>query len=222
MNRDIYISDQFNTLRRCNRLYWLKYIRGLNVTDLAQDYFLGKSVHALVNYHLKGYDVGFLLQNADAEVTSRWNLLKDKWLKDKTAIKSESSFMCRLSSTSFWLKGRMDAVFFDEKKNLYTIADWKTGENIPSNPYENFQHIVYLYSFFKLMQQQNRQIRHEDLIFKYIKISDVIEEHDFHYSKELEVSYEKLMLKNVKTIKLLENGELSAGVKECTIKKMQV
>ena len=151
-NNSTFVSDQFECWQKCQKLYYYKYVKELNWPDTEQDYRLGISVHALINYYLKGFNVDNLLIHADNDVIDCWNNIKSNSLFDNKVLLTEWSFNSRIKNSNYWLNGRIDAVFYNEKEKKYIIADWKTGE-LPKHPEKKFQHKIYLYSFFNAQKR---------------------------------------------------------------------
>lgn len=221
MNKNTFIHDQFNTWKKCKKRYYLKYIKELNLPELQVDFKLGKSVHALINYRLKGFDVDFLVEKADLNIKNVWELIKtdseiQELLKNKLIV-TEWGFNSRIGETNNWLVGRIDAVFYDEVAKKYIIADWKTGKFIPKNTDDNFQHIVYLYAFYNAHKDLGLDIKPDDLVFQYVKIRDDVEINSIPYSEEQYLQDEKLLEKCVKEIEIEKdfNPAEPCGIKGC-------
>lgn len=219
MKDKIFTADQFNTWKRCPAQYYLKYIRALKYPDVLSDYEVGKSLHALLNYHLRGYDVDFFLKNASIDILSRWNLIKNHNILNNAIYKSEWPFLTRVGNSPYWVKGRIDAVFFDPENNKYIIADWKTGENIPKKPLDSFQHIIYLYSFYKLAKSLNVQITQDDVSFCYVKITDEVLLSEFKYSSADEIMFEKMLNSSIKGMISFTKDDFEEGKYNCSLRK---
>jgi hypothetical protein len=216
MDKYTFNSDKISVWQQCRRKFYLKYIKEIKVPDIENNLELGKSVHALINYYLKGYEVDFLLKNASDDVRNVWKVAKkSNFLSKKDVFLTEWQFNCNLKGADYWLNGRIDAVFFDRNTSKYTIIDWKTGQNIPKDAKLNPQTMIYLYSFFKAQNDLKISLNHADLAFEYVKISDSIMTTRIDYSSELEKAYEKRLLV---TFKEIENEKDFSRAEVCTSK----
>lgn len=213
--------DCFNTWQTCRRKYYYKYIKELKLPEFHEDYELGKSVHALIDYHLRGLKTAHLLENASSEVINCWNSIKTNPIFDKKVIATEWSFNCAFSSQTCWLIGRIDAIFFDEEKNKYIIADWKTGKFIPKKIDTNFQHKLYLYAFYQSRKDLGLDFEPKNLCFQYFKIlPDSVEITEIDFSEENLLEYEKTfayIIKKMESIKEISKQD-SCPDKYCQYK----
>jgi len=212
MKNNLLNHDRFNTWQTCRKKYYLKYIKELKYPEFHQDYELGKSVHALIDYHLRGLNIEHLLKNTDNKIIDRWNAIKNHPILDKKVIKTEWGFNTSLKETPCWLIGRIDAVFFDEEKGKYIIADWKTGI-IPKNIDTNFQHRIYLYALYQSRKDLGIDFKPENLVFQYFKIiPESVEITEIVFSEE---KYEENF---VKIIKKIENTDAFPAQENCNVK----
>ena len=137
MNENIFTHDNFNTWQTCQKKYYLKYVKKLNWPNFNRDYELGQKVHALIDYYLRGLEINHLLKDAPDDVLECWDLIKNNSVINKKLIKTEWSFNSRIKNTKSaennknnektenWLKGRIDAVFYDTEQKKYIITDRK-------------------------------------------------------------------------------------------------
>lgn len=134
----IYSPQMLNTYTECPAKYYFRYIKNINIPQLDNTFILGKNIHALASYHLKGQDISlFTLSEKEQEM---WNtLLMLKYFKYKT-IQVESNISCKINN--IWIGGRIDALVKNENDEYY-ILDYKTGQ-IPKTPEYDFQTIIYL------------------------------------------------------------------------------
>jgi len=215
MKNNLLNHDRFNTWQTCRKKYYFKYIKELKYPEFHQDYELGKSVHALIDYHLRGLETELFLQNADNKIIDRWNAIKNHPILDKKVIKTEWGFNTNLKGTPCWLIGRIDAVFFDEENGKYIIADWKTGV-IPKNIDTNFQHQIYLYALYQSRKDLGIDFNPENLVFQYFKIiPDSVEITEITFSEEKLLEYEKNF---VKIINKIENTVDFPAQENCQVK----
>lgn len=204
MKNPLFNHDRFNTWQSCHKKYYFKYIKELKFPEFHQDYELGTSVHALIDYNLRGLEVKNLLENADKDIKNNWNSIKNHPIMEKKLIKTEWSFTTAVPNTDCWLIGRIDAIFFDEEKGKYIIADWKTGKyGVPKNINKDFQHKIYLYALYKSRKDLGLNFKPEELCFQYFKISpDGVEPTEIKFSEESMREYEE---KFVSIIRRIEN-----------------
>ncbi|MDD3012507.1 MAG: PD-(D/E)XK nuclease family protein [Candidatus Gastranaerophilales bacterium] len=204
MDKHTFNHDKFNTWKNCPRRYFYKYIRELNWPELSDDYKLGVSIHRLMDYYLRGFDVDNLVNNADQDVQEVWNNIKDYELLKNKVIATEWGFNCRIGKTNYWLNGRIDAIFHDKESGKYIIADWKTGI-IPKNPEETFQHIIYLYAFYKCHKDLKLDIKPENLMFQYIKVSNQIDTFSIDFLQNKITQYEDILANKINEIESATN-----------------
>ncbi|MFA6989413.1 MAG: PD-(D/E)XK nuclease family protein, partial [Candidatus Gastranaerophilaceae bacterium] len=169
MHKYTYTNSQLNTWSECKKKYYFKYVKKINIPEKPAAYELGRNVHSLINYYLRGHDIAIIEKNLDTETKTHWFALKNYSLLKNKVLKSEWEFNSKIGETKYWLNGRVDAIFGDEKNNKYIIADWKTGQNIPKNPESSLQSASYLYSVFRAQKDLKLSINYEDLSFLYIK-----------------------------------------------------
>ncbi len=215
--------DCLNTWQTCPKKYYYKYIKEIKFPEFHNDYELGKSVHALIDYYLRGLEIKHLLKEADKEIISRWNIIKKEPILNKKIIKTELGLNTPIKNTPYWLTGRIDAVFYDEEENKYIIADWKTGKYIAKNIHVNFQHKIYLYAFYQSRRDLGLDFKPKNLIFKYFNIfPDSLEITEIDFSKEKLLEYEQNFVniaKNIeKTVCFQYTGNCTSKI--CEYKKI--
>jgi hypothetical protein len=216
MKNNLLNHDRFNTWEKCPKMYFYKYIKKLKFPEFHQDYELGKSVHALIDYHLRGLKTDHLLQNADKEISDRWNIIKNSPIMNKKTIATEWSVNTQIKDTPYWLIGRIDAVFYDEETGKYIIADWKTGKFIPEKIHTNFQHKIYLYAFYHSRKDLGIDFKPENLAFQYFKIyPDYVEITEINFSEEKLLEYEENF---VSIIQKIENSLEFPALENCPAK----
>jgi len=219
MNKNIFNHDKFNTWQNCPKKFYLKYIKQIRLPEFNMDYRLGKSVHALLDYKLRGFKIDNLLKDADEDILNCWNIIKNDSILSKKLLKTEWGFNSCIKNTPYWLIGRIDAIFFDKEKNKYIIADWKTGKFIPKKIHSNFQHKVYLYAFYQAQKDLSLSFKPEDLCFQYFKILEgSVEITEIEFSSEKLLEYENSFLKIIKEI---ENTKDISIFKQCNQKNCE-
>jgi len=215
---NVFVSDRFETWRTCHYKYYLKYIKQLRLPEPKANYELGKTIHALVCYYLRGFEITPLEESLDVEKLNHWNSLKNHPIITNKLIATEWRFEARVNGTDSWLNGRIDAVFYDTEADKYIIADWKTGQNLPKEPEDSFQTRIYLYSFFKAQKDLKLDFPHEKLVFQYIKTAAEAEAAEpIYYSHEKEIEYENQFRTLIEEIHCSENfpPREDAGSKSC-------
>jgi len=217
MKNNLLNHDCFNTWQTCPKKYYYKYIKELKYPEFHNDYELGKSIHALIDYHLRGFNVEHLLKGSENKIIDRWNSIKNHPILNKKIIKTEWSFNTNLKGTPYWLIGRIDAIFFDEEIGKYIIADWKTGKIIPQKIETYFQHKIYLYALYKSRKDLELDFKPENLCFQYFEIfpDSVNDSVKINFSEENLLEYEKNF---INIIKKIENTAEFQTQKNCSDK----
>lgn len=200
MKENVFTHDHFNTWQICKNRYYFKYVKKLNWPDFEGDYELGQSVHALIDYYLRGINIEILLKDAANEVRDCWDLIKQYDLLQKKLIKTEWGFNSRVGSSKNWLIGRIDAIFYEPETQKYIIADWKTGKYIPKKIETNYQHKIYLYAFYKSQNDLETCFKPNELEFRYIKIQDEVSANTIKFSQDKNEEYEQNFLKIIENI----------------------
>lgn len=179
-----FISDHFETYKKCPKAYYYKYIKGIKFALQKDTYKLGRGIHSLVDYHLRGLPLAKIEANLDELTKEHWqNVLKSPLLSKKVVC-TEWGFDILLGE-NIWLNGRIDAIF--EDNGQYIIADWKTGQNLPYNPEEKYQAMIYMYAFYNA--QKDLGIAFEPKQLKFIFVSTKKE----HLTKEIACSEEMIL-----------------------------
>lgn len=141
-----------------------KYILHLDFLSSNQSAKRGERLHGLISYYLKGFDIEKIKSSLvqDEKELLEKTLCLDIFKQKEKFIKSEESFLikCKNANTIFYLTGRFDAIFQDNDK--YIIYDWKS-KNIPQNPQDDLQSVVYLYCASKIFNTKNVTIRYISL-----------------------------------------------------------
>ena len=141
-----------------------RYILQLDFLNKNESAKRGERLHAMISYYIKGFDITKIKSNMpkiEQELLEK--VLRDEIFKNKEKfIKSEENFLvkCTHKGYNFYLTGRFDAIFQD--KDNYIIYDWKS-KNIPQNPQDDLQSVVYLYCASKIFNTKNVTIRYISL-----------------------------------------------------------
>ncbi len=141
-----------------------KYILHLEFLSSNQSSKRGERLHAMISYYLKNFDITKILNslNQDEKEILEKTLTLDIFKEKEKFIKSEETFLikCCKDDLIFYLSGRFDAIFKDGEK--FIIYDWKS-KNIPQNPQDDLQSIVYLYCASKIFNTKNIAIKYISL-----------------------------------------------------------
>lgn len=141
-----------------------KYILHLEFLSSNQSSRRGERLHAMISYYLKNFDITKILNslNQDEKEILEKTLTLDIFKEKEKFIKSEETFLikCCKDDLIFYLSGRFDAIFKDGEK--FIIYDWKS-KNIPQNPQDDLQSIVYLYCASKIFNTKNIAIKYISL-----------------------------------------------------------
>ncbi len=219
MNNNIFSQHQLNTWKDCPKRYYFKYIKNINWAEpLSESNIIGNNLHSLIYYYLNGQKIDHLLKDADSKITERWQAYQNLDILNNQVIATEYNFLTRLSDSNYWLQGRVDAIFYDKKKNKYIIADWKTGKTLPANLDNNFQCLFYLYSIHKSKKLLKLSFQEEDLEFQFIKITENPEFKSVRYSKDQSIKHEQILLNIINNIVSTENFIKNPGQKCKTCK----
>lgn len=161
---DSYSPNMLKTFKTCPQKFYYKYIQNISIPQKTSFFEKGKKIHALANYHLKGFDISKLEKALTLPELEIWESLKKNEFFQKNYVNSEYNLSCRLND--FWIGGRLDAVVKDE--NAYYILDYKTG-SIPKNPEYDYQTMVYLLCLDKKLEQTNQKAQ---IKFVYIDLKN--------------------------------------------------
>lgn len=167
----------------------LKYKEGLFLNQSNKSAKAGEKLHNFLCYYLKGFDMTKIeasLSEADRiflnniktfDEVEKLKNAKNKDIEQPFLIKcahKQNTAPCTQNPMStqdaandtFFLTGRFDAVlrndFQNTKNPKIKIYDWKT-QNLPKNPENDIQTMVYLYSSSKLYKTQDISITYVSL-----------------------------------------------------------
>lgn len=135
----IFSPNMLKTYEACPKKYEFRYIQKLSVPQPLNIYEIGKNIHALAHYYLRGDDIEKFLPTLNSDENKIWERLLSNPYFQKQYLNSEYSLTARLRD--YWIGGRLDA--FMKTDSHYYILDYKTG-SIPQNPEQDYQTMIYL------------------------------------------------------------------------------
>ncbi len=217
---DVFTNSMLKDWETCQNKYYYKYIKKIVIPQKDKNFELGKKVHAMISYYLNGFDVTFMRKSASSEVLEHYDsILKHPLLKQKCFL-SEWGFTVNIANTKYLLTGRVDAVFFNPETNKYSIADWKTGMKIPSNPVLEMQSQIYLYAFYKARKDLKIDISPDDISFTFVQTPN-LNETSLNFSHGLYEKFEKgflNMISDINSYKYENIYEQKSACKYCEYK----
>ena len=141
-----------------------KYILHLDFLNKNEPAKMGERLHGFICYYLRGFNMDKIynsLEQKEKEILQ--NVLKlDIFSQKEKFIKTEEGFLVKVKGDkfNFYLTGRFDAIYKDN--DGYIIFDWKS-KNIPQNPQEELQSVVYLYCASEIFNTRNIKIQYLSL-----------------------------------------------------------
>jgi len=185
---NIFTPNMLNIYCDCAYKYYLNYVRDVKIPQNDIPFMVGKNVHALASYYLKGEDISkYDLPPKEAHLWN--NLMKIEYMRMKP-VKVEQSILVKVADN--WVGGRVDAVVVDNQNNYY-ILDYKTG-NIPQDYKYAFQTMIYSLGCNSLFDDINT------LKFVYINVRDV-ETKEVLFTESLKSEYETRISDVISSIK---------------------
>ncbi|MBQ4646425.1 MAG: PD-(D/E)XK nuclease family protein [Candidatus Gastranaerophilales bacterium] len=160
MTIDTFSAHSLKILDKSIEEFKNKFIYNLSLFKKDPRATLGQKFHALICYYINNFDVSKLVEDLNEQEQIIWknleNILQEK---KKGFVKTEYPFLIKneLKGKNYYLTGRYDAIY--RENNQYIIYDWKTL-NLPKNPKEDLQSIVYLYCASKIFKTQNIKMRY--------------------------------------------------------------
>ena len=131
----------------CKGKFFYRYIEQIPAPKLDKTFVIGKNIHALASYVLKGVNIDKLELALTEKECDYWDYLKKSIYFDFDVIGVEKNISIKLGG--YWIGGRIDAIV--KKDNHIYVLDYKTGGVSNDMAYDP-QTMVYLLlcdSFFK-------------------------------------------------------------------------
>ena len=190
MKIDTFSAHSLKILDKSVEEFKNKFIYNLSLFKKDPRAILGQKFHALICYFINDFDVSKVIEDLNEEEKLIWKNLENI-LKDKKAgfLHTEYPFLVKdeLKGESYYLTGRYDAIYKEDNK--YIIYDWKTL-NLPKNPQDDLQSVVYLYCASKIFNTQKVKMRY--LSIEKLEFIDVDFESCEKYKNRIDLIISKL------------------------------
>ncbi len=213
----IVTSGMLKAFEECPQKYNLIYNEQLEIPSNTEFSDIGKEIHALINYKLKGFDITKQLRTLNSpenkELYHLWQNFVD--FKTDKVEKSEFTFTIPFSE-KIKLTGRVDAI--RKCENNYEILDWKTGSSQNINPEKDMQTVMYLYCIYNLLRCQGLAADTVNLLLTYVFLKEK-KTVTVPFSPEKYNLYEKIL--SEKTNKILNSNferNPKASCEKCSFK----
>ena len=199
-----YSPAMLKTFEQCPKKFEYKYVKEINIPVDNFKMQQGKNIHALANYHLKGFNTDNLEKFLTSNEKILWNNLKNNKYFNFEILESEYNVIAKFNDTH--ISGRLDALVKD--KNNYYILDYKTGK-IPTNAETDFQTIIYLLIMDKKLKN------YDALNFVYLDLKNNAEK-IIGFDKKRKIEYEKILGSKLnELIKCLQHNIYKKNDKNC-------
>ncbi len=196
---ELYTNSMLKDWKTCTNRYYFKYVKKISIPKSEENFELGRKVHALISYYLNGFDMGIMEKCAGEEVLKHYKSILAHPLLKQEHFLSEWGFTTSVGDTNNVFVGRIDAIFHDKENNKFTIADWKTGMNIPKIASLDVQAQIYLYAFYRAQKDLGIKFAPEDLSFVFVQTPS-LNESRVDFSKELYERFEEDFLNEIKAM----------------------
>lgn len=160
---DTFSANSLKLLEKDKQEFINKYIYKLSLFKKDERVNLGQIFHALICMYLKGFDVSKMVQGLSYDKKEIWSGVENMLFKIKNNfIELEYPFLIKnkLKDRFYYLTGRFDAIY--KENDSYVIWDWKTL-NVPKNPKDDLQSVVYLYCLSEILKSENIRMRYYSL-----------------------------------------------------------
>ena len=211
---ELYTNSMLKDWNTCRSKYYYKYVKKISIPKSEENFELGRKVHALISYYLNGFDTTLLEKSANKEILSHYKSILRHPLLNQEYFLSEWGFNVCVGNTDSTFVGRIDAIFYDKKNNIYTIADWKTGMNIPKIGSHDEQARIYMYAFYRAQRDLKIEFPPENLRFVFIQTPS-LNESNIAFSQELCEEIEQDLLAKTKEMKNCKIKPIHKKVEAC-------
>ena len=157
---DTFSAHSLKILDKSAEEFKNKFIHNLSLFKKDPRATLGQKFHSLICYFINDFDVSNVIKELSEQEQIIWknlqNILKDK---KSNFIYTEYPFLIKdnLNGWNYYLTGRYDAIY--QENGEYIIYDWKTL-NLPKNPDDDLQSVVYLYCASKIFKTEKIKMRY--------------------------------------------------------------
>ncbi len=151
--KDTFSANSLKSLEVSYEAFKRKYIDKLELINSDDKIKTGNKFHILICYYLKGFNTEKFENSLDREEFELFQKIKKSEIirfalsGDEKFIEQPFFVQFPYSDKKYYLTGRFDSVI--KKCGKYYILDWKTT-NIPKNPEDEIQTLVYLFAASKL------------------------------------------------------------------------
>lgn len=167
-----------------------KFIYNLSLFKKDPRAILGQKFHALICYYINNFDISKVIKELNEQEQIIWKNLENLLKPIKSNfIHCEYPFLIKddLNGWNYYLNGRYDAIYQNGEE--YIIYDWKTL-NIPKNPQDDLQSIVYLYCANKIFKTEKIKMRY--LSIEKLDFADINFENSEKYKTRIDSIISKL------------------------------
>ncbi|MCQ2739864.1 MAG: PD-(D/E)XK nuclease family protein [bacterium] len=150
--------NMLKTYEKCSQKFYLKYAKKLSMPVDEEIFYVGKNVHALASYYLRGENIDKMEKGLSDIEQKYWKYLKNmKYIGYETM---HTEYLLTVKLDDVYFGGRIDALVKDNDK--YYILDYKTGK-IPDNAVYDFQTMIYLLAVSEFYKTNNVAFVYIDL-----------------------------------------------------------
>ena len=157
---DTFSSNSLKVLDKSLDEFIDKYIYSLSVFKQDERAKLGQKYHNLICALIKGFDISKMVFELNEKEKIVFHNFEETILNKKNNfIHTEYPFLIKdeLNKKPYFLTGRIDAIY--KENDNYIIYDWKTL-NLPKDPKNDLQSVVYLYCASKFLGTNKLKIRY--------------------------------------------------------------
>jgi CRISPR/Cas system-associated exonuclease Cas4 (RecB family) len=197
--QEIFSPNMLKTYEKCPKKYFFKYIKGLQMPVDDDIFTLGKNIHALASYYLKGENIDKMEKSLEHKEAELWKYLKGVNYFKFNTVNTEYNLSVKIGNNFFG--GRLDALV--ENNGHYYILDYKTG-SAPKNAQYDYQTMIYMLCVNKFFKTENVTFVYIDLKNK-CEVSTIL-------TKELIEEYENAL---VKISDKIIRGDFLPSKKDC-------
>lgn len=157
---DTFSANSLKLLEKSQKEFIDRYIYNLDIFKKDPRSELGQKFHSLICAYIKGFEIEKATLELDEKEKEIWQKLKVEIDKiKKYFIKNEYSFLIKESHNGeyYYLTGRFDGIA--KTNDEYIIYDWKTL-NLPKDPENDLQTVVYLFCASKIFKSEKIKMRY--------------------------------------------------------------